>query len=686
MKIKNKLIIVNLSVLTLFLATFFLFYLSTDKLMKIKDLQKDMMQLRSYILSLEYANEAVLKSEEIPLYKLEKAYRNLDEFLNALREYENLTILDSETVERVSRNYRAMKQMDFHQYDLQLIQEISILRPKIFGFSIETAYLNVKYSAAQDKNLYDRIQSIRRKVLAFSDWYHPFSVIFNEITEEILDNVKTQLISILIRTGAGLMISLFLSLLVIIVSYRGMIQKISLVRDGIEKISGGNLKTRIQVDWKDELASMSESFNTLTETVWQRLNTIGSIIENIGQTLNQEPDTHQLEKTILRLAIENTHAENGAFYKAVSDKKILIQAHATNLYAHPYESSKYEEDIPFGKTIIGMAAVSGEPFFVGETGVHNLIPNRTIFDRHYISSCMVLPLISEREVVGVICLEKNREMSHFRDMDFSNILSFIEFSAVTLRNMEKYAELLHSTGLNREMQIATDIQKSLLPPKIPRLPHFDITVHTYSVKGMSGDIYDFFPVNHEKWLFCMAEVMEKGIASSMLLVILRTLVRILVQVDQDPAELMTILLQNFAETTGITTKVHVNICLMEPDKKLFTYCGTTGQSLMIYHSEKKVTGILKSKFNKEGHYESVKAPLSYGDYLVLMTEGFLNTRNAEGESYGWNPVMKILKKYNKQDSNWLLDAILKDVSYFEGETEQSHDRSIFLAGFKEKNK
>ena len=201
-----------------------------------------------------------------------------------------------------------------------------------------------------------------------------------------------------------------------------------------------------------------------------------------------------LEQTILDLAMENTRADSGAFYTADPEGRTALCRFTSGKFALPFSSDQsFSEEVPYGQTIIGMTMVSGEPVFLKNLEGQNLIPKTNIFDRNYISSCMILPLVSDRSVRGLLCLEKNSENARFSDMDFSNIQSFVEFAAITLNNLEQYSKLIQSSGLNREMEIASDIQKSLLPPRLPRVSNFDLTVKTFTLKGISGDIYDFFP-------------------------------------------------------------------------------------------------------------------------------------------------------------------------------------------------
>ncbi|OQY35042.1 MAG: hypothetical protein B6241_02660 [Spirochaetaceae bacterium 4572_59] len=688
MKVKNKLILSNLLVFTLFTATFFLFYFSTIHLMELKDLQRETKQLRSAILRYQYANNALLTSRDTPIDGIEWLYNQLDRDLDTLAANKNLSQLDELTAKKIRDNYGFLKDRDFFRYYNDIHSEIIIFKPEIKNISIEMVYQNWINGITIDYDLYKRIIQTRFRIDEYINWYLPFAEQFKTITDEIYQTINIRIKHIFIQTGIALIISLIISITVILFFYSGIIRRIRNVRQGIEMISSGNLRTHIEIDSKDELATMGENFNNLSETIWKKLSTIGEIIHDVGQSLTQDPDSAHLENTILQLAIDNTQADSGAFYKPDPSSRVLRPVHTTGSYSYPYDDKKFRDEIPYGKTILGMAAVSGEPYFVKEPEGQNLIPNRTIQNRNYISSCIVLPLVSEKEVVGIICLEKNNNepnLSHgrFKDIDFSNILSFIEFSAVTLRNLEKYSELLNSTGLKREMQIASDIQKSLLPPRIPKVPNLDIAVNTYSAKGISGDIYDFFPVNQGKWLFCMAEVKEMGIASSMMLVILRTLLRILVRPDQDMAELMTILHENFRETTGIDTKISINLCLMEPRKKHYSYSGTEGQQMLVYNKMENSTKLLKAELDEKGAYTTQSGCLNNNDSILLLTDGFYKSKDSSGAVYGWSPIQKILQKYSNKDSLWIQEAISKDITYFERDIEQHDDRTMFIAEYKE---
>jgi len=682
MKIRNKLFIINVAVFLLFVVIFSIFLFSSVRLLKLKDLEREVSIVRNRILKLEYANQIVLNGNEAPVHILQWAGQNVSDALDDLTLNDSLKFLDPSIFNKINNIRNIYYGQEFNEYFRVLSKDLSAIRSHLYGTSLELRILDMEDQNGQDDPLYDALKKIKNDVSRFIVWHRPLSDSFVSVSNDIIREVQGEISSIILQTGITLFIGILLSILLIFSVYRNMVNKLNLVSRGITTISSGDLLTRIEVKSNDELATIGLNFNTLTETIWQKLNNIGSIIHNMGQSLSSEAETMSLEHTILNLAIENTHADSGALFIPDRRTRMITCPLKSDGFAAPYNESEYELSFPYGKTVIGITALSGEPLNLQKMDDQKLVPQRGIFDRGYISSCLILPLVSEKTVIAVLCLEKNNENQFFSDMDYRNIQSFVEFSAITMSNLSKYTELLESSGLNREMEIASDIQKSLLPPRLPKVPSFDITVRTYSQKGISGEIYDFFPLGENRWLFCLAQVMEKGIASSMLLVILRTLVRILVKSDQEPAEMLNNILENFHDTTGLNIPLKISLILMEPDKKLFHFCGTEDEKIIIYDQTSGISKLITAQQKSSSRFISISGSLRKDVFLVSMTDGFHNVSNESGNLYGWNPAQEILKKHSDRSLEWIQEAINKDVSFFERHLGQRDDRTLFIARFK----
>lgn len=684
MKIRNKLFLSNTAVFLMFILIFTFFILSSFRILALKDLQIEATSVRNRILSTEYANRAVLNSNQISIHVLTAAAEEEALSLERFTHSDSLRYLGRTSVTRIEGVYESYQNANFRRYLDDIDSQITFLRPLIYGESVNQVLTDYEETGDTENEIYQAALSFARTVRVYMLNHQPFRNSYITIANEIILELQNEIRNLLIQTGLSIFGGIIFSVLMILIIYRNMINKLKHVSTGIARVSSGDLLTRIEMKSNDELSAIGTNFNVLTDTIWQKISNIGSIIHNMGQSMDDEG--FALEQTILNLAIENTRADSGAYYIADHENRKAVLKLQSSGFALPFEDMEYAEAVPFGQTIIGMTMVSGEPVFLRNLEGQNLIPRTNMFDRNFISSCMILPLISDRTIRGLLCLEKNSEKSLFSDMDFRNIQSFVEFSAISLNNLEQYSKLIESSGLNREMEIASDIQKSLLPPRLPRVGNFDITAKTYTLKGMSGDIYDFLPLGKNRWLFCMSEVQEKGIASSMVLVILRTLVRILVRENQEPAEMLNNILENFYETTGLETNLKISLCLMEPDSKTFHYCGTKGQKMLLFDSKTGKSQIIEAREKAENRYISTKGRLRGGVILLLLTDGFYDAVNEGGKTYGWDKVKDILNKHSDRSLEWLRDAVDKDITYFERHAEQQDDRTIFIARYKEGKK
>ena len=100
----------------------------------------------------------------------------------------------------------------------------------------------------------------------------------------------------------------------------------------------------------------------------------------------------------------------------------------------------------------------------------------------FINSAIFIPLIISGSTVGILALALTRIESVFTDMDYAYMRSYGEFISLTLDNMQKYHELLKSHQINREIEVAADIQKTLLPERLPSLNNAEVAAFSDAAK------------------------------------------------------------------------------------------------------------------------------------------------------------------------------------------------------------
>ena len=349
MRIRNKLFIINVSVFLLFIAIFSIFVATSFRLLNLKDLQREASIARNSILKLEYANRVVLNANEAPINALQRAGQEVTDSLNHFSENEHLIYINENTVSRIFEIKELFYERDFDNYFAKISEELSKVRPRLYNTTLELKVQDMEEQGVLEDPLYVAMVDIQKNIKRFILWHRPLADSFVSVTNSIIAEVQSQISTIIIQTGLTVFAGILLSLVLIIFIYRNMINKLNHVSIGIRKISSGDLLTRINIESGDELATIGQNFNLLTETIWQKLNNIGSIIHNMGQSLSSDADALTLEQSILDLAIENTHADSGALYIPDYEERMILCRMKSSSFVTPYEDEEFNESIPFGK-------------------------------------------------------------------------------------------------------------------------------------------------------------------------------------------------------------------------------------------------------------------------------------------------------------------------------------------------
>src|SRR6185295_16982140 len=122
-------------------------------------------------------------------------------------------------------------------------------------------------------------------------------------------------------------------------------------------------------------------------------------------------------------------------------------------------------------------------------------------------------------------------------------------------------QLVEQERIKRELELASEIQRSLLPQADETLPIFGIN---RPIREVSGDFYDFFELPDGTVAFCLGDVSGKGMNAALLMAKTASLFRCLGKTIRDPARLLTILNREVQETASRGMFVTMIAGLYEP--------------------------------------------------------------------------------------------------------------------------
>ena len=184
---------------------------------------------------------------------------------------------------------------------------------------------------------------------------------------------------------------------------------------------------------------------------------------------------------------------------------------------------------------------------------------------------MVRPILAGGNLVGTLAVGRALSNEPFTPPQAKVIQTFADFLGIQLVNARLQEEQLSTRLLGHELDIAQNIQRSLLPRSLPQLRHFGVAGYCESARQVGGDFYDVLQLSDNSLLLVVADVMGKGVPAALFAAILHSLVRALPEWTQRPAEMLARLNWHmYDELSAVDMFVTAQIVLINAKKNQMT--------------------------------------------------------------------------------------------------------------------
>ncbi len=305
-------------------------------------------------------------------------------------------------------------------------------------------------------------------------------------------------------------------------------------------------------------------------------------------------------------------------------------------------------------------------------------------------SLLALPLTVKGDLLGVMVLEENIDEAHLGHKTRMKRLEIIKGiahqTALAIQNDLLHQEMAERERLERELQLAHDIQQTFMPDQWCDCPGWDLAFVWRAARQVAGDFYDFFQLPNRRLGLIIADVADKGMPAALFMALTRTLVRAAALEESSPAAVMgrvNDLLVPDARSGMFVTAIYG---ILEMDTGLLTYANA-GHNLPLLWRARPETESEIETLEKGGMalgvMEGVRVTersvsLEVGDCLIFYTDGISEAFSPKGEMYGEARLRETLRSACKDSAKSLLEAIDQSTADFIGEGAPSDDRTLMV--------
>lgn len=297
---------------------------------------------------------------------------------------------------------------------------------------------------------------------------------------------------------------------------------------------------------------------------------------------------------------------------------------------------------------------------------------------------LTLPLIAPGdELIGVL------QVLNKLDGDFSPNDLMLARALGSLTGMAIKRQMLLDIAaakqqMERDLNIARDIQQQLLPEKNPHFDGFDIAGWNKPADQTGGDLYDFLPLDAHRLGFMVADATGHGIGPALIVAQCRALLRATMGAMEDLAQVARRVNDLLHEDLPDDRFVTVCFGVLDARSARIAYTSAGHGPLLLYRAatrrleQYQATGLPMGIMVDMEIDPGEPLDLELGDMFVLLTDGFLEWSRADGELYGAARLEQLLARESQRPCAELIKAIHEDVLQFAGGTPQLDDLTIVL--------
>ena len=266
-----------------------------------------------------------------------------------------------------------------------------------------------------------------------------------------------------------------------------------------------------------------------------------------------------------------------------------------------------------------------------------------------------------------------------KPLDFGDLRVTIER---TLSHLEEWREALDSrdklVALQNELDVASGIQKSILPTVFPTSREYQVYARMEPARNVGGDFFDVVRLEDGNIGLAIADVSDKGVPAALFMMSSRTWMKGAAISSPEPSVVLQEVNSLLHEDNETQMFVTVLYAVYRPETGEFTYaCGGHDAPLLVRSDGSSellpLTGGIALGIIPGLEYEQNTITLDKGETLVLYTDGVTEAMNSEGEQFGIERLREVFVGSVPANSDEAASMILEAVNDFAGGAAQSDD-------------
>jgi sigma-B regulation protein RsbU (phosphoserine phosphatase) len=424
-------------------------------------------------------------------------------------------------------------------------------------------------------------------------------------------------------------------------------------------------------------------------------------LHGLGEAFSENLRSSDLHRLIVEGATRITDAHGGALYLVDRTGKMLVPSFISKdcppMVEVPRSISQQSLVSPLalesylrlhtvksGEGLLGAVWERKEPLFLSSKDADPRLERLRDLSVE-MDSIMIAPLVYANQNLGVLAVGNGPMSTPFSSSDFLVFQSIVEQSAFALYNAVVYSEAGEKRRIDRELDVARDIQRILLPTAAPAFEGFEIAGLNIPASRVSGDYYDYITLDNQRLGIAIADVSGKGVAASLIMAMCRSVLRSFASSSESAAAVLQAV--NRQLYPDIREDMFISMAYLiahNADHELVLARAGHDAPLQYRASDASIVKInppgMALGIDSGGVFNRVtgdcRVHLETSDCLILYTDGVTEALDANGLEFGMSRLTEAIQASAADGAPAILSRVTADLKTFVGNYPQNDDITL----------
>jgi phosphoserine phosphatase RsbU/P len=270
----------------------------------------------------------------------------------------------------------------------------------------------------------------------------------------------------------------------------------------------------------------------------QRLNHLYRGVVEVSALINSITEFDELLSAILDVASRVMRAEASSLFLIDPDtgdlELTIARGPAGDSLSRPAKIK-----VPRGRGIVGWVQEQRKSLLVIDAyNDPRFYPELDRSSGFVTRSVLCIPLFQSEAEIGVLEVLNPLDKPHFDSIDLEAFEAYGSMVATAIAKMRAIERDRQRRLLEKDLELATEIQHSFLPDALPSTPLLDFAVRYRPAREIAGDFYDVFERNQGEFYFVVGDVSGKGISAALMMAQALSMLRFIVHPEMSPADVL----------------------------------------------------------------------------------------------------------------------------------------------------